>query len=987
MSIALPVENIPPILVDELQAHWNNFQERAQDLADLPFDLAQGKTNLEGLKLARVWACSPFVGKQCTQNPQILQSLLETGDLQKAYEDDSRMRQQLAAIPDDASEEELMRGLRLFRQREMVRIAWRDLAGWSELQESLRDLSQLAEVAIQATVARQQAAMAERFGKPCNADGEEQPLLVLGMGKLGGRELNFSSDIDLIFVYPEHGTTQGGRKSVDNQEYFTRLGQKIIHILNSITADGFVFRVDMRLRPFGDSGPLAIHFDALEDYYQAHAREWERYACIKARAITGSEAQREALNKLLRPFVFRRYLDFSAFASLRDLKSQIDQEILRKGNEHNVKLGQGGIREVEFICQAIQLLRGGRQPGLQVKHLLSTLELIGEYDLLPDIAINELREAYCFLRNTEHRIQSIDDRQTQLLPEDELNRTRLYYAMGFASWSAFEAQLNAHRAVVQGHFANVVVGDERDAASPQDALSDDDRELKRLQTLWLEVLHDEERDDQLALEILREAGFSEEVPVWQELCRLRESPALRHRSREAQERLDALLPRLLAAAKQISENQSLALHRSLQLIESVAKRSVYLSLLMEHPHALHELLSICANSAWIAEQIIRYPILLDELLEQRRLYDMLDPEAIDSAVRAQLAHVPEDDLEMQMDTLRHFKRAQVLHVALGELRGKLNVEVSSDYLSAIADSLLRQALGIVSYQLQEKYGAPFCRDLPDDPDSQRQVGFCIVGYGKAGGIEMSHSSDLDLVFLHDSRGAAQITEGPKQIDNSVYFSRLVSRITHVLNTSTAAGVLYEVDPRLRPGGMSGLHASSFAAFKDYQFNEAWTWEHQALVRARAIAGDPTCMATFEEIRREILSQVREEQKLREEVIDMRQKMRDNLDKSNAEQFDLKQGIGGIADIEFMVQFGVLNWGHSHPKLLDTTGMLPMLKRFADSSLFPAEACQQLGDAYRAYRTEIHRLALQNQKGIVPMAQFVEQREAVQRWWQKLLLGD
>ncbi len=982
MTRLLSTDSIPLLLQEELQAHWHHFQQRAADEVPLLH-----KHTKVWQSLPRVWACSPFIGKQCTQHPELLISLLESGDLLREYTDENDFKQLLSRIPHEVTEDELMRELRLFRQREMVRIAWRDLAGWSTLSESLRDLSQLADAAIQEAVERQRDALSARFGLPYNADGEEQPLLVLGMGKLGGRELNFSSDIDLIFVYPDNGNTQGGRKSVDNQEYFMRLGQKVIHLLNSITGEGFVFRVDMRLRPFGDSGPLAIQFDALEDYYQAHAREWERYACIKARVITGTETKQQELNELLRPFVFRRYLDFSAFASLRDLKAQIDQEILRKGNEHNIKLGQGGIREIEFICQAIQLLRGGRQPALQTKHLLDTLQRISDYDLLPEQAVNELREAYCFLRDTEHRIQSIDDRQTQLLPDDDINRTRLFYAMGFDSWAAFTTQLDAHRAVVQQHFSAVVAGDNKDTRAAKEALSNDDDELLvHLQQLWMEVLHDDERDDEQALNILRTVGFDEENKIWQDLCHLHASSALRQRSRQAQERLDALMPRLLLAAKQVPEHQALALHRSLQLIESVAKRSVYLSLLMEHPQALDELLSICANSAWIAEQIIRYPLLLDELLDQRRLYDMLDAQAIDSAVRAQLAHVPEDDLEMQMDTLRHFKRAQVLHVAIGELRGKLCVEVSSDYLTAIADSLLRQAMSVVTYSLQEKYGAPFCREVPDDADSQRQAGFCVVGYGKAGGIEMSHTSDLDLVFLHNSRGAAQITEGPKQIDNNVFFSRMVSRITHVLSTATAAGVLYEVDPRLRPGGMSGLLVSSLEAFKDYQLTEAWTWEHQALVRARAIAGDPTCMAAFEQIRREILSQVREIEPLRAEVIKMRQKMRDNLDKSNAEQFDLKQGQGGIADIEFIVQFGVLRWAHSHPSLLETTGMLPMLKRFADNQLFPHEACEQLGAAYRVYRTEVHRLALQNKKGQVNKTQLVENQAQVWYWWEQLIIN-
>ncbi|SEH06915.1 bifunctional [glutamate--ammonia ligase]-adenylyl-L-tyrosine phosphorylase/[glutamate--ammonia-ligase] adenylyltransferase [Candidatus Venteria ishoeyi] len=983
---------------------WQQAQHQCQEIItqqNLPEDLfEQAPENLP--ELEKVWTCSPFIVRQCRLYPGLLQDFMDSGDLLTAYDDGSnaadvlsngagimrkKLQDMLGAYETPLEESAWMENLRQFRQREMVRIAWRDIVGLADIHDNLKDISNLADVVIQDTVERLSHTLSKRFGKPRNKQGDLQSLLVIGMGKLGGRELNFSSDIDLIYVFPENGETDGskenGQRCLSNQEYFIKLGQKLIQLLNTQTAYGFVFRVDMRLRPFGGSGPMAVSFSAMEDYYQIHAREWERYALVKARFVTGSETDKNQLQKMLTPFIYRRYLDFTAFESLRDLKTQIDREVRRLSKQQNIKLGHGGIREIEFIVQVFQLLRGGREPGLQTRHLLTTLAHLQAYDYLPASTVEQLQVAYIFLRRVEHRIQLMEDAQTQQLPENETDQQRLVWMLGFADWDAFMVVLDQHRQHVAGHFKTLIAPEEESAEVSSTATEAENAaavRLENLHVLWSQVLQAEERDDGLALQLLQQSGFSDPHEALRQLCDLAATKVMRQQSAQAQRRLQQLMPLLLTEVSQTT-NSKTTLQHSLRLVEAITRRSVYLALLLEHPQALHHLIQLCSQSEWIAAQIIRYPLLLDELLDGQKLYDLGDSALVDQALRARLAHIPEEDLELQMDSLREFKRAQVLRVGAAELSGVCNTERASDYLSAIADSILRHSLELVSYILQEKHGLPYCTD---NQEQRRQAGFCIIAYGKSGGIELSYSSDLDLVFLHDSQGKGQYTDGTKSIDNAVYFSRLVGRLTHVLSTRTGGGILYEIDPRLRPGGNSGLLVSSLNAFSDYQQNNAWTWEHQALIRARAVGGDADCIAGFEKIRKQILSQQRDVEKLKTDICDMRRKMRDNLDSSDTDNFDLKQGVGGIVDIEFMLQYGVLAHAWEYPQLLETTGMLPLLEYFQNLEIWSQAQCQTLAEAYRCYRAETHRLALQNQKAKVSDDSFQALRQGVAQSWQDVM---
>ncbi len=949
MNISNALSSLPPLLQSEFSHLWQDYQSNNTNPVFID-------------SLPKVWACSRFVAQNCVQSPELLKDLIESGDLFSApnnYRDS--LNQQLVDVEDETA---LMRILRLYRRREMVRIAWRDLAGWASLEESLKSLSDLADTIIDIALNWLYQRLILQFGTPSYLDGKPQSLVVLALGKLGGQELNFSSDIDLIFAYPSEGETKGVKRSRSNQEFFLRLGQQLIQVLTLLTPEGFVFRVDMRLRPFGDGAPLVMSFAGMEDYYQAHARDWERYALVKARVAAGDIVAGESLLESLRPFVYRRYLDFNAFEALRKMKAMIDNETSRKGLNNNIKLGKGGIREIEFTCQVFQLIRGGQQPGLQQRHVLTTLAQLEKYQIISSEAIHCLREAYHFLRITENHLQAIDDKQTQNLPEDALNQARLAYSMGFSDWPHFLAKLIQHQQAVHREYEQVIAPEPAAFSSNQSS---------HWQTLWMGGLQDAES--------LLKADFQDSSEVARHLQQFLASRTIKKLSKSGREKLDSLIPLAISIAiKQRFPDD--ALHRTLKLIESIAQRSVYLSLLIERPEVLKQWIYLCGESAWIAEQITRYPLLLDELLDPHLLYDSLNPAELENALQAAHAHLPTDDLDMQMNSLRQFKRANVLHIAAAELSGNLTAPIASDYLAALADSLMRRALSIALDHLVQKYGQP--RYLLNG--EQRTAELCIVAYGKAGGIELSYGSDLDIVFLHDSSGSNAYTDGHKSIDNQVFFMRLAQRIIHIITINTPAGILYEVDSRLRPGGQSGQLVSSFEAFQSYQEKNAWTWEHQALVRARAVAGTQDSIAQFKNIRSEVLSRSREVNQLKQDVCEMRTKMRENLDKTKGDIFDLKQGSGGIADIEFIIQYGVLRWAADYPQLLETTGMLPLLHLFTKEGLLDELACTQLGDAFKAYRAETHRLALQNKRALVDNQLFIEQREQVKEWWTRVLVN-
>ncbi len=930
--------------------------------------MAQAATSGLDAQHARLLAASRFAAIQFERDPDLLEELRASGDLARSYEEDELRARLAGQLADCGDADSLDRALRRLRRREMLRILWRDFNRLTPTLETTRDTSLLAEACITHALDWWHGALVRQHGEPRNAAGEAQRLVVIAMGKLGARELNVSSDIDLIFSYPDQGSTDGEKRPTSNQEFFIKLGQKLIGALDRSTVDGFVFRVDMRLRPYGESGALVLNFNAMEEYYQDQGRDWERYALVKARTLTGDPVRAAELMRRLQPFVYRRYIDFGVINSLRGMKEMINAEVRRRGLEADVKLGHGGIREVEFIVQCFQLIRGGRCSALRQVELLPVLRALPGEDCLPVAAAEELEAAYLFLRDTEHAIQGYEDRQTQSLPESVEARDALLAAMGFDGWEAFIEVLDGHRRRVSTHFAALIAAPEE----PDTASIEDD--------IWPNAL------EPAALEAL---GFRDGEAMAGELTSLCESARLRQLQAEGRERLDQFMPRLLRAAAALDDSDT-ALQRVLPLVSAVARRSAYLVMLLENPAALEELVLLCAASPWISAELARNPVLLDELLDTVDLYSAPDRSALASELRQQLARLAPDDLEGNMEALRYFKASQQLKVAASEVTGRLPLMKVSDKLTFLAEVILERALAVAWQDMVARYGRPSRqRDgkrVAFGNEGLADCGFVVIGYGKLGGIELGHGSDLDLVFVYDAE-ATGATDGDRALDASVFYTRLGQRIIHILDTRTAMGPLYEVDMRLRPQGNSGMLVASFKAFRDYQQGPAWTWEHQALVRSRVIAGDGELGARCEAVRRDVLCQPRQEAELAREVVEMRAKMREHLlpARSEAEgKFHLKQGQGGIVDIEFMVQYAVLAWSHRTPELAVWSDNIRILETLSRHELFTEQRSRALTEAYIRYRSAAHQLALQQLPDAVDAAGFETERGVVRACWQALL---
>ncbi|MGB5131948.1 MAG: bifunctional [glutamate--ammonia ligase]-adenylyl-L-tyrosine phosphorylase/[glutamate--ammonia-ligase] adenylyltransferase [Steroidobacteraceae bacterium] len=939
-----------------LLAHWRD---------------AGGSAALSAADLERVFATSEFVAEAATREPAILDRLSAGGELGRARGTADFLAAAMALLGEGEDEARFMDDLRRLRRREMLRIAWRDLTGAAGLAEVLTELSDLADAVIVAAVAFASRSLATRYGQPRSAAGELQELVVLAMGKLGGRELNFSSDIDLVLLYPEAGETDG-RRPIANEDYFTRLGQALVRLLDSRTAEGFVFRVDLRLRPFGDSGPLVVNFGAFEEYLQKHGRDWERYAYVKARAVTGIAAYRELYDEAVRPFVYRRYLDFGVFESLRGMKEMIAREVARRDLQQDIKLGPGGIREIEFIVQAQQLIRGGSEPVLQSPSLLAVLPRLQGSKLLPAVAVAELQDAYEFLRRTENRLQMVADQQTHALPADELGRERLAAAMAAAGWNDFVGQLDTKRRRVTAHFNDIVFGPGGRAAEAP---------ARSLESLWAA-----EPDPEAVARDLTILGIRDGAAAAAMLLELRQSAYFRRLDEFGQRRLALLLPRLLpeivdAAAGERSAGELQLLARLIRIIEAISGRTAYLALLNENASALSRLVSICRLGDYLARQVAAHPLLLDELLDSRIFDALADREQFRQELAIRLEHAGSDE-ERQVDALRHFRRAATFRIAMQDLTGRLPLMQVSDRLTDVAELVLEQALALAWQQTAAIYGEPRCVDA----EGPRAARVAIVGYGKLGGMELGYGSDLDLVFLHDSSGEQQQTAGAKPVDNEVFFLRLAQRLVHLLTVHTAAGRLYEVDVRLRPSGKGGLAFTQIKAFEDYQRREAWTWEHQALLHSRWVAGDHRLGAEFARIRREVLTRSVRRLTLREDIVAMRERMRKELSRSREGFFDLKQDRGGIADIEFMAQYWVLRSTGTHPPLCEFADTIRHLESVGSAALVDHRTIDFLVDAYRRYREAAHHLSLEQQAPMVEPGAFAEIRARVAAIWERVMIA-
>lgn len=869
------------------------------------------------------------------------------------------------ALQEVDDETQFMRVLRQFRRKMLVNINWSQITHSSTTEQTLIQLSHLAEIIILTARDWLYQLSCREWGTPCDMQGNPQPLIILGMGKLGGYELNFSSDIDLIFTYPHHGVTVGGRRELDNAIFFTRLGQRLIKALDHITQDGFVYRVDMRLRPLGEGGPLVISFSSMEDYYQEQGRDWERYAMVKAKVLGDQKAPyTQELYQMLKPFIYRRYIDFSVLQSLRNMKGMIEREVRRRGLKNNIKLGAGGIREIEFVVQVFQLIRGGRVVALQTRSLLEALKVIEHEKLLPSDEVNTLQQNYLFLRRCENLLQGINDEQTQTLPEDALNQSRVAVGMGFASWADFTQNLIQRMSANRSIFNNLIGDDETEQQQ-----SNYDQKFDELWNIDLDL-------DDIKTVLPNLSNADDYAQLFQLITQFRKDISKRTIGVRGRDILDQLMPRVMALACE-EDNRLTILPRVFQLLVNIVSRTTYLELLVEYPDALKQLIRLCAASPMISDQLMRYPILLDELIDLNALYQTVPLDAYKSELYQYLLRVPTDDEEQQIEALRQFKQMQLLHIAAADVAHVLPTMKVSDHLTYLAEAMLDFVVQIAWNQMIQRYGRPDY--LADDS----QKGLIVVGYGKLGGLELGYSSDLDLVFLHDCP-VNSVTTGDKIIDSRQFYLRLVQRIIYLFNIRTNSGILYEIDIRLRPQGDAGLLACTLDSFADYQANEAWTWEHQALVRTRAVYGEPALRDKFNQIRQQILSKPRDEQQLKTAVREMREKMRDHLSQHD-HTFNPKIDEGGIGDIEFISQYLVLNYAFTQPKMSTWSDNVRILASAAQYQFMSDEEAATLTQIYIQMRNEIHRLSLQLLPSKVDEKYFAKERAIVNASWQKWLV--
>ena len=854
------------------------------------------------------------------------------------------------SLLDIQNENQWMSTLRILRARLMFRWIWQDANQLTDVVTLTRELSDFADASINAAKDFARIPLLAKHGEPVGYGGKVQDLIVVAMGKLGAQELNLSSDIDLIFAFDEQGETNG-RKCVDVQQFCIAWGQKIIYLLEHITADGFIFRVDMRLRQWGDGSALAISHAALEKYLSQHGREWERYAWIKARIVSGGVDGDELL-AMTRPFVFRKYVDYTAFEAMREMKAMIEREVARRNIEDDIKLGAGGIREVEFIVQVFQLIYGGSKLELQDRQCLVSLKHLGEVGLLDDEAVVDLEDAYLFLRRVEHAIQALNDQQTQSLPSEIDPRNRIVATLGFEDWDQFITHLNQKRQKVIYQFEHLIKekGTETLAES-----------FGQLEVRLESVLDDHAKN------LIKEFWFGHAI---------KKLPA------KAIQRLKEFWPHLIEAILQSDKPQT-ALVRLMPLIESVMRRTVYLVMLIESKGALQRLVKMATVSPWICEELTHYPVLLDEFLSMD--FELPKRKDLEDSLRQQLLRIEIDQMEDQMRVLRLFKKSNVLTVAASDVLAESPLMKVSDALTDIAEVSVIATLNLAYQITAKKHGYPL--DAEGQRCSMDHIAFAVIGYGKVGGIELGYGSDLDLVFIHYIDEQSD-TDGLKAISGFTFAMRVAQKFMSLMTTQTLDGRVYEIDTRLRPSGEAGLLVTSLKAFEQYQLKNAWVWEHQAIVRARSIAGESSLREKFEELRRVILTLPRDEHKVREEVLNMRQKMKDHLGSSKEQKkdgiFHLKQDAGGIVDIEFMAQYVVLAWSGTNADLAHYSDNVRILEDAAKARCLSSDDASALIQAYLSERAESHRLALANQSMQVSAADWFDTREVVCKLWQRLI---
>lgn len=934
--------SVSPLLKDDQYA-WEQLQKLLQAQDNDSFD-SHFRDNIQRLAISSSYALN-----QLCRTPALL------GNLHRLKQFDLDQSKLAEACDNSQVIANTQKILRQHRHAKLTEIIYLDVIDNIPLKLVLRHLSDLADQLIHCALTAAEKQLIAKHGQPVDAEGNPITLNIIAMGKLGGRELNFSSDIDLICSYANEGDLTGyGHLSY--QEFFTRVVKLFSKLLNDTTEDGFVYRVDLRLRPWGDSGPVALHHMALEHYYQLHGREWEQYAMVKARMITGSDSDREFIHSILKPFVYRKYHDYRVFEGLAGLKDQIDRQAKSKNMQDNLKVGNGGIREIEFFIQAFQILKGGRNNRLQSQQIFTCFDILQTQQIIDSNTIDELRDAYIFLRQLENKIQMMADEQSHSCPQNPLIRQRIAHAMNQPDWQTVQQQLNKHRAKVSYHFTELFK-----------------REVEADSDVTISDAFGEEKSDEQQVELLQSYNLNHPEDISQKLTGFFTSKAWGFMSARAKQRFSTLLPDLLKSVSQ-TKNHLILFDRLLNLFSSIAGRSVYFELLHQNGHLLNKLVHLFNRSEWIAQEVAQYPMLLEYLIQPDNNEDKFDREKIANSLQIQLDNVV-GDTELELDSLRLFKREQTIVIAIAELSEQATPLVVSQYLTVLAEVVLHAVYQLASTALQKQYGLPQC----SVDGVIREANFAIIGYGKLGGHEMHYQSDLDVIFLHDSTGSEQNTNGKKCIDNSVYFARLAQKIISMTSILTSSGKLYEIDSRLRPEGASGLLVTSDHAYLQYQLTKAWTWEHQALVRARHVGGSAKLKPTFQAMRQTILSIERDPQKLKQDIVEMRAKINQSKSPKEGELRNLKYSKGCMVDIEFMVQYWALlhaNKVSSISAYSDNIGLINELFRLG---LISSEQSQLVG-IYQTYHRWLHRTVLQNNPAEIASEKIAAAVEHVNNCW-------
>ncbi len=917
---------------DATIGHMTTLQSLVERrLAQLPADGAW-RTDSEFMRKLRALAqASDFALATLASQPALVERL--------QADDGAASIEPPLLTPDNRAE--WPRLLRRYRHAESTRLVWRDVIAGDPVGSILAGSTVLAETCLRLGLDALEADFAQRSGVVRAANGSVQRLIVFGLGKLGGGELNFSSDVDLVYAYEQDGESDGAR-ALAASDYFARLGQQLAKLLDETTAEGFCHRVDLRLRPFGNAGRLVLSFAAMEQYFQREGRDWERYAWQKARPVAGDIEAGERLMQTLRPFVYRRYLDFGALDGLRTMKATIAAEVARKELADDIKRGPGGIREIEFLAQALQLIHGGREAALRQRSLLPVLKALVELGYMDAATSEELTQAYCFLRTLENRLQMLADAQTHALPEDALQRERIALGLGYHDWPALSAGVAAWRARVSSEFGVLL--------APR-KLAPGDTDLSRY---WRAM---PDAADAAALQI---AGYDAFEVIHRSLVDFAKSPGVRELSDGTRVRLDRVLPALLQLASNSTQPDAV-LRRLLPLLGTILRRASYLALLDEQPPALQRLVDAVARSALLAERLAAHPLLLDELLDRRMSGDLPDPRTMAADCNAALR---EGDVEASLHALNEVRHALSFRLALALLDERCTAQECASRLASLADAVVAAVLRVAMAEMRAAHG-----EVSD-------ARFAVLGYGSVGGGELGFGSDLDLVFLYEAPDGAQ-SDGERPLDASRWFARLGQKLVSLLGTGTGAGRLFEVDMRLRPDGKTGLLVSTLASFSDYQRLRAWTWEHQALVRVRGVAGDVELINACDAVRTEVLGRTRDSSQLIEDVSSMRRKMRAELDRSDAAIFDLKQGEGGLVDLEFLLQFLVLRDAGSHAALLESRATPTLLDAALAAGSIPAATHAQLHAAHAALLDAGLRCTLDRRPRQVPrQASIDDARRAV-----------